>query len=229
MTTRNAGRTFLALGALLLGAVHCGGTTAATPGPGGSPDGGHTADTGPTFDTGPGPLPPGLDPPTNHRPSAVACPTTRPPGMPITTSFDDAGVPGCTSDSDCTSGVNGRCGSAGGNALENVCTYDECSTDSQCMMDAVCQCGETEGATRTANTCEPGNCRVDADCGKGGYCSPSQTVTGCGQTGLDYYCHTSSDECTNDSDCKDGGEVSTCGWQPTLGHWACIPVQVCAG
>jgi Cys-rich repeat protein len=74
------------------------------------------------------------------------------------------------------------------------------------------------------NTCMPGNCRVDSDCGAGGYCSPSRGSNGCGYV-EGYYCHTRADLCVNDSDCA-GGNM-TCAWSATSGRWECANVEFC--
>jgi hypothetical protein len=70
----------------------------------------------------------------------------------------------------------------------------------------------------------PGNCRVDADCGPGGYCSPT-VDSGCGSFyGVQgYYCHTPADECVNDRDCPGYGtpEAPYCAYSTTVGHWVC--------
>lgn len=72
-------------------------------------------------------------------------------------------------------------------------------------------------------TCLAGNCRTDSDCANGGYCSP--TLGQCGNyTGvIGYYCHTPSDECTDDSDCT-GNPTSGpgyCMYSPEVAHWLC--------
>jgi hypothetical protein len=73
-------------------------------------------------------------------------------------------------------------------------------------------------------------CHVDADCGSGGYCSPSpDPCTLRGSPGPDfagiigYYCHKparqcTKDECTNAADC-DGGAI--CQWSPSAATWDC--------
>ena len=63
------------------------------------------------------------------------------------------------------------------------------------------------------------NCRVDADCGAGGYCSPSESSdTFCFSEDSAYFCHTSSDECIDDSDC---GQDGSCNYDPSAKHWKC--------
>ena len=72
----------------------------------------------------------------------------------------------------------------------------------------------------------PGNCHVDANCGVGGYCSPSYTGTGCGSLG-GYYCHTPSDQCIDDTDCGSGGGLSVCTYDQSVGYWMCKMRGLC--
>jgi len=57
-----------------------------------------------------------------------------------------------------------------------------------------------------ANTCQRGNCKVDADC-PSGFCSPSalSLTFNCRMNvpmgSFGYFCHSNKDECGNDSDC----------------------------
>jgi hypothetical protein len=72
-------------------------------------------------------------------------------------------------------GVNGRCGVSGPiGGLD--CTYDQCFQDTDCDAGGACLCRPPNfgGPPPVPNECVPaGNCRVDSDCGPGGYCSPS--------------------------------------------------------
>jgi hypothetical protein len=91
----------------------------------------------------------------------------------------------------------------------------------------VCACG-------VANQCKKGNCRIDSDCGPGGYCSPATDA--CGAV-LGYYCHTAADECVNDDDCagRDAGpflgclpDVNSAGADGTgAPRWVCTPPANC--
>jgi hypothetical protein len=87
----------------------------------------------------------------------------------------------------------------------------------------VCACG-------IANQCKKGNCRLDSDCGQGGYCSPA--IDTCGAV-LGYYCHSASDECVNDEDCtnRDGGLQRYLGCLPdpstSFSRWVCMPAAAC--
>ena len=74
----------------------------------------------------------------------------------------------------------------------------------------------------SSNVCYPAGCRVDADCGPGGYCSPSPTLGCCGGPS-GFHCHTPQDSCLNDSDCADGGLF--CLFVQTA--WHCGTPQMC--
>lgn len=165
--------------------------------------------------------------PLIHRPTAEACPTSRPAyncnvsGPPAT----------CSADSDCSAGTNGRCVGNGHDGCS--CSYDTCATDGDCGSDQLCSCRQAwHYGDNGPNQCLVSNCRVDADCGTGGYCSPSfdaQCGSYFGVTG--WYCHTEKDKCLDDRDCTglDGGfGAAFCGYQPALGYWACATTQ-CVG
>jgi hypothetical protein len=112
--------------------------------------------------------------------------------------------------------------------LDGVCSVDQCHTDSDCLGGMLCACADTLGGGNIAhlgNVCMATQCQVDADCGVGQVCSPSK-ATYCGAL-QGYFCHTSADECLTDSDCC--GSAPVCGYQSTLGHWACQAASVCAG
>jgi hypothetical protein len=224
--------------ALGVGSIHCGDTAAEPP-----PDGGTKRDAGPEDASRPktdAARPPadGSTPavPTNHRPTPVACSTTRGPGMTSDAGAFDASFPGqCDTDSQCTAGTNGRCLKLG-DVSGGTCTYDACATDSQCGTGKVCVCGTSAGSDgRTANQCVVSNCEVDSDCGPDGYCSPTESM-GCGASGVvGYFCHTAADECTNDGDCAgattDGGPRpggGYCAWDGTSSKWTC-EYGVCSG
>src|SRR3954471_10049076 len=78
----------------------------------------------------------------------------------------------CTTDTDCTQGVNGRCIGTGAVA-GCACTYDQCSTDSDCATSGTCACHGSPYTYGSGNVCVAGNCRSDSDCGTDGLCSPS--------------------------------------------------------
>ncbi|MGK0360759.1 MAG: hypothetical protein ACI9U2_003073, partial [Bradymonadia bacterium] len=131
--------------------------------------------------------------PAKHRPAPIDCDDARGPGA----TPEEGGAPvDCLTDDDCPDGDNGRCTGNGHDGW--YCTYDRCFADADC--DGVCQCGG--GFRSDHNVCLGGDCRVDADCGAAGFCSPS--FGDCGAyTGVNaYYCHTSDDTCIDDADCE---------------------------
>ena len=192
--------------------------------------------------------------PAVHRVSASACPTDRAPGLVPPPGSDDAGPPPddvdaaprsdtgggpaadagpypseCFSDFDCRAGKNGRCIAS----RIRQCSYDTCFADADCGSGALCAC-RPNAKSNEANRCLAGNCKLDADCGKGNYCSPSKD-TSCGWSVVGYFCHTKTDECIDDTDCKGekggtgpGGYPGYCAWTPTVGKWKCS-YSICAG
>jgi hypothetical protein len=163
--------------------------------------------------------------PTNHRPDDSQCLQPAPPG-------DCTGQPGpnaqCADDSQCTMGTEGRCinQNFGGPLIGCSCTYDSCASDVSCPMSDVCACHGSAYSDGAGNVCVPSNCRVDSDCGPHGYCSPT-AASGCAEATGGYYCHTSADECLDDSDCM-GGISSVCAWSPGDNRWECKVQPVCA-
>jgi hypothetical protein len=127
----------------------------------------------------------------------------------------------CANDAQCAdAGPNGRCFNPGGPA-GCWCTYDACAGDVGCPSGETCACHGSPFRYGAGNQCVPGNCRVDADCGVSGYCSPSPDSQ-CGDAGdlcLGYYCHTSHDQCVDDSDCTE--PANTCVYSVMLGYWQC--------
>jgi hypothetical protein len=143
--------------------------------------------------------------PRNHRANDSACATPASPGQcgPIVTNPPDASTSNpCTSDVQCTAGRDGRCNTQAPayGLMDCKCDYDTCAVDTDCPTGELCVCHGTAYAYGAGNTCMPGNCRVDSDCGEHGYCSPTAAVGGCGAV-VGYYCHTAADTCINDSDC----------------------------
>lgn len=123
----------------------------------------------------------------------------------------------CLSDADCTAGDNGRCAN---NRDIWSCSYDTCYSDSACTSGGPCAC--EGGSGYAGNTCLPGNCQTDADCGANGYCSP--TLGGCGNYGgvIGYFCHTAADKCVDDADCASPTQgLGYCMYSPEVGHWSC--------
>ncbi len=161
--------------------------------------------------------------PKLHRETAVVCDGVRPL---VTPNAPPVGSP-CPGHADCTAGINGRCDNTGRGRWG--CTYDECTTDSDCGA-GVCSC---EGAFQSdANRCLTTNgCRVDADCGGGtGFCSPTLGFCGRFDKAVGYFCHTPQDECIDDEDC--GGSANTrpgyCAYDKTAARWKCSS-NWCAG
>ena len=174
--------------------------------------------------------------PLQHRSTSASCPSQRGPGP----SCVDTPCSSCSSDSQCTDGVNGRCFPWEGLVSQGGCSYDECFTDSNCGARTPCLC-RSSSTDNSANMCDiGGNCAVDSDCGPGGYCSPSMEtcystnpeaeVEGRNYGGPNpYYCHTASDLCINDSDCApvDAGTVANpltytpCAYNVQNTRWEC--------
>ena len=160
----------------------------------------------------------------------MACDHARASFDPGAPTDPDAPRVDCRAHADCTDGENGRCVGNGHDGWG--CTYDSCFVDSDCAGDAttarICAC---EGGSRSDNNvCLAGNCRVDADCGSAGYCSPSFGDCGNYFGVAGYYCHTSSDECVDDADCKADGThpMGYCAFKPTVGRWQCSNLN-CVG
>jgi hypothetical protein len=162
--------------------------------------------------------------PLRHRATGAACPAARAPG---TNSCNCAGPPGvcmpcagfpggCGQDSDCTAGINGRCLDLGPAPIMN-CSYDECFGDADCLTNTPCDCRDSISSS-APNSCLTGsNCRVDSDCGPGGFCSPSQASW----NELTYDCHTANDTCLNDSDCASN---ESCVFGQQAGYWSCAVI-----
>jgi hypothetical protein len=171
--------------------------------------------------------------PTNYRRDDSQCSTVPPAGN---CNPNAAGPNSCTSDADCTAGLNGRCINAEPYGIGNLprpcaCTYDTCVHDTDCGTGNVCACHGSTYMAAFGNKCVPGNCRVDADCGPGCGCSPSLDVMvqyDCSVGG--YYCHTPTDLCSNDLDCTGLAGENLCqyvGFQ--VPAWACGDTRRCAG
>jgi len=167
------------------------------------------------FDSGSGRVP------KNHRAAGTTCPMTRGPGFvnPGCLPRDAGGMSfGCTSDVECQSGNNGRCytNTGGIPCPGNACSYDACLGDGDCASNLPCECRSPE--SHNANVCAGGsNCRVDSDCGPGGYCSRS----GVSNCSFGYFCHTAMDSCIDDADCRDAGSQSTCAFDAKMSRWRC--------
>jgi hypothetical protein len=173
-------------------------------------------------------VPPTVRVPMRHRATATTCDAMRPPST-----CDPGAVPmsACVADGDCAMGTNGRCV---GNQRDGCrCSYDVCTEDRDCTLGGPCECRLASRGGSGANVCIPGNCRVDADCGAAGFCSP--TLGDCGDFGglSGYYCHTPADECIDDADCRGVdagflGQTPYCAYSREVGRWRCSN-QACAG
>ena len=161
--------------------------------------------------------------PALSRPVAVECSRERPPGKP---SAEPNKSPECKVDADCKAGINGRCNEHyGGHGFQfSGCDYDRCFSDAECGG-GVCTCSPG------GNYCNPpGNCLVDSDCGRGGFCSPTngEDPEKTYSTVQTYFCRTPKDECVTDEDCAKAGESrKTCTYGRSIGHWLCIDNQMC--
>lgn len=113
--------------------------------------------------------------PARHRSAGSTCLADRGPGVDLPQCADrnSGATPGCTRDADCTNGTRGRCLAYGGPACSSACTYDTCSSDSDCPSNQPCECRASTSSSQPNACVTEGDCRVDADCGAGGYCSPS--------------------------------------------------------
>jgi hypothetical protein len=181
--------------------------------------------------------------PQQHRVASVTCPEERGVGDfspdggrdPVSSNCVNNAMPGsveCLRDSDCTDGTRGRC-LAGHFACMTYCSYDTCGTDTDCVG-AVCECRQ-QATDVAANSCwAGGNCRVDSDCGPGGFCSPSQVATGClvfdVSSGQGYFCHTANDSCLDNGDCGEqeivAGRGRVCAYELATSRWGCHECHV---
>jgi hypothetical protein len=163
--------------------------------------------------------------PVNHRTSDAQC-QTMPAAGDCAGSLPDSS-PACVTDSQCTSGTNGRCVVGGGGPVHDCsCTYDACTHDTDCGVGETCACHGSTYTGDSGNQCVIANCRVDSDCGAGGYCSPSSTLGLCGFSVAGYYCHTAADTCIDDADCS-SMSFGGCVYSTSAGHWACARVIFC--
>jgi hypothetical protein len=160
--------------------------------------------------------------PLNHRPNDAQCLAAAPAG--------DCAIHGpvgqCSSDAACTAGTDGRCIESNGGAVSCSCTYDTCMQDTDCPTGETCACHGSPYTNGDGNTCIKSGCRVDADCGTNGYCSPAYDTSSCGSL-LGYFCHTPEDQCVNDSDCTDGGLAQKCTYSSSALYWKCMTYGLC--
>ena len=152
--------------------------------------------------------------PVDHRAADVPCPLSPP-----------LSATPCDAAADCPAVAHVACIPYDDAGTPSFCNADVCNVDSACADGGVCLCGSDSTATTavTPNVClSAGNCRLDSDCPKVPYCSPSSV--GCG-TAFSYYCHTPNDECGNDTDCRDD---QFCQYAPGAGKWTCVSAGACA-
>lgn len=161
-----------------------------------------------------------IRPPDVHRPVALSCEGVHSPPDPG--GAENVNFGSCTQHADCTEGENGKCVARGigMSAGYRYCAYDQCFTDDDCDKGRVCYC-----TPRDAARClSVGNCQVDADCGPGGYCSPSMGSDCSGYHTIDgYHCRTPADTCVDDSDCT-GSDY--CNFEPYKNLWECTPINM---
>jgi hypothetical protein len=218
-------RTARSIAVMALLACASGCSSSSTPGDAGTPvDSGRSTDAAVDTsgsDAGAGNDADGIDAgvrvPMYHRASDAQCTAAAPPGDCTI----GGGAGACMHDADCTMGTNGRCNMNMTGAVFCRCTYDVCAHDTDCMTGQTCACHGAD-LHQGSNECVPGNCRVDADCGASGYCSP--TIGGCGGL-VGYYCHTAADTCIDDGDCN--GSLQACEYDGTAMHWACTNRMFC--
>lgn len=155
--------------------------------------------------------------PKEHRASRAQCRTER---AAVTPASDGCPVNAlhCAQDSDCSAGSNGRCFDVG--LCPSDCSYDDCSQDSDCAHRTPCFCRPS--ATDKNYCFTLSNCSVDADCGDGGYCSPSLITSSCicenESCAEGYFCHTARDGCLDDSDCQAG---QSCAFDRSAQQFSC--------
>jgi hypothetical protein len=133
----------------------------------------------------------------------------------------------CTTSADCRTDA----AATGLNfCLKGRCSFDACVVDADCGSNAACICGDdgmyTGGnASIHPNICVPGDCRVDADCGPAGFCSPTSGYCGVPES---YHCHRSADRCVDaEKDCASCGE--DCVYSPAVGAFTCGLAATCNG
>lgn len=161
-----------------------------------------------------------LGPLIAHRASAAVCaprtPRARLPGRPRPApcaSLDCWMASDCSADEDCDQRPNGHCvhwmlkGYQG-----DRCEYDDCYRDEDCAGRGVCACGDTQ------NRClGDSDCRVDADCGSGRWCSPSSN---CGFDIVAYHCRARADLCVDAGDCP-ATPRHVCAFDDATRRWSC--------
>jgi hypothetical protein len=159
--------------------------------------------------------------PTTARSSSAACTGTRPAGQEADPRAEDT----CTSDAECTAGIDGRCSFFN---AHRECTYHACQSDSDCGSGTeVCGCGL--GIDKRNVCLSLSKCRTNDDCSGGQYCALSVlpgipvgdgAATFYGQT-WGYFCTTGGDACRSGDDCAAQQHDHSCVYYTTQSKWAC--------
>jgi hypothetical protein len=169
----------------------------------------------------------GGGPAPEHRPVAVACAATPGPATPP----PDAAPVTCTTNTDCQpegGAVFARFVCRGG-----ACTADQCLTDDDCPVGQACGCAnQVIGLGNRVNSCLPSSCRIDADCGPTGLCSPAHSGH-CGSLS-GYHCRKAADACQTNEDCPCAADAGptlgpNCEYAPEVDRWQCLSFTVCGG
>lgn len=110
------------------------------------------------------------------------------------------------------------CASGDGGSDDNPALL--CLDDADCASGDVCHCYSADPISPPSSVCVGGNCRIDADCGPHGYCSPDKGSYGV----VGYYCHTAHDRCVNDDQCPVKGGASQACVYGQRGYWSCAEI-----
>jgi hypothetical protein len=112
-------------------------------------------------------------------------------------------VVSCKADTDCTTGLHGKCGSVqtsglGGPMTSCSCVYP-CATDDECGKGQVCVSAGVVPSDKSGSFCAPASCSTGKDC-PSGECGISSFNDGCG-TQVQLACRNEGDACRLDADC----------------------------
>lgn len=117
----------------------------------------------------------------------------------------------CTSDSECTDRVNGKCITGvmvDGPETYCGCVYS-CASDADCGVDEACIPAAVADNGGGYSSCQPASCHSDVDCASG-ECGLSAWDNGCG-TQLQLSCRSAADTCRTSGDCPTGTAGAVCG------------------